>query len=72
MYRITRTIFLCKDGSIEDSNEIKEVHDLEAYRASIKGNKYARINFIYSEIDDNGENRKDTQLASAEKSIEDE
>ena len=43
MYRITRTIFVCKDGSIEQSNEIVEVNDLEKHRANLKGNKYAKI-----------------------------
>ncbi len=66
MYRITRTIFVCKDGSIEQSNEIVEVNDLEKHRANLKGNKYAKINFTYQEINDNGENSKDSDTSTSD------
>ena len=46
-------MFVCKDGSIKQSHKIIDVLDLEAYRKSIMGDKYAKINFVYSEIDDN-------------------
>ena len=66
MYRITRTMFILKDGSKEQSHEVKEVLDLEAYRKSIMGDKYARINFVYQEINDNGENRDDEEIEASE------
>ena len=46
-------MFVCKDGSIKQSHKTIDVLDLEAYRKSIMGDKYAKINFVYSEIDDN-------------------
>lgn len=68
MYRITRIIYVCKDGSLEQSNTAIEVPDLEKYRASLMGVKYAKINFVYSEIDDNGENRHDEDASQSEDS----
>ncbi len=51
-YRITQTTYVCRNGSTERSDEIKEVEDLEVYRKSIMRPKYARINFVYSKVDD--------------------
>ena len=70
MFRITKTIFTCKDGSTEYSNNVVDVHDLEEYRAHLKGSKYAKVNFIYSEINDNRENSEDSHPSPAEQSGE--
>ena len=59
-------MFVCKDGSIKNKRKTVDVQDLEEYRASIMGDKYVRINFVYSEIDDNGENTEDSQSSPAE------
>ena len=69
MYRITRTTFIRKDGSIEYSNDVVEVQNLEEYRTRIKGNNIS-VNFIFQEIDGNGENSTDSQTATAEDSSE--
>ena len=57
---------------MEHSNEVIEVQDLEECRARLKGSKYARVNFRYSEIDGNGEDSTDSQTAAAEESSEEE
>ena len=67
MFRITKTTFIKRDGSMEHSNEVVDVQDLEEYRARLKGSKYARVNFIYSEIDDNEGDSADSELAPADK-----
>ena len=59
-------MFVCKDGSIKNKRKTVDVQDLEEYRASVMGDKYVRINFVYSEIDDNGENTEDSQSSPAE------
>ena len=62
MYRITRTLFHCKNGETEHSDKIVDVADLEKYRASIKQPRHTRINFVYQTIPDdeyNGENQAD-------------
>lgn len=62
MYRITRTICICRNGEREISNEVIDVADLEEYRKSIKEPRHARINFTYQTIPDdeyNGENQAD-------------
>lgn len=59
-------MFVCKDGSIKNKRKTVDVQDLEEYRASIMVDKYVRINFVYSEIDDNGENTEDSQSSPAE------
>ena len=69
MYGITRTTFIRKDGSIEYSNDVVEVQNLEEYRTRIKGNNIS-VNFIFQEIDGNGENSTDSQTATAEDSSE--
>ena len=52
MYRITRTLFVCKHGDKEHSAEVVDVADLEEYRASIMQSRYKRINFVYQVIPD--------------------
>ena len=52
MYRITRTLFVCKNGDKEHSAEVVDVADLEEYRASIMQSRYKRINFVYQVIPD--------------------
>lgn len=50
MYRITRTLFHCKNGEREISNETVDVDDLEEYRKSIRKPRHERINFVYQTI----------------------
>ncbi len=52
MYRITRTLFHCKNGEKEVSTDVVEVNDLEEYRKSIKEPRHRRINFVYQVIPD--------------------
>ena len=62
MYRITRTLFHCKNGETEHSDKIVDVGDLEKYRTSIKQPRHERINFVYQTIPDdeyNGKNQAD-------------
>ena len=59
MYRITRTIFICKTGEREISDNVVDVADLEEYRKSIKQPRHARINFTYQTISDDEHNGKD-------------
>ena len=65
MYRITRTMLIRKDGCTESSHAVIDVNDLEAYRKTVKGDKYITVNFVYSEIDDNGENRNDAEFEAS-------
>lgn len=58
MYRITKTIFLCRNGEKVFSNEPVEVEDIEAYRKSIKKSKHVKVNFIYQIIDSDGNGGK--------------
>ena len=59
-------MYVCKDGSIKNKHKTVDVQDLEEYRARIMGDRYIRINFVYSEINDNGENTEDSQSSPAE------
>lgn len=52
MYRITKTLFHCKNGEKKVSTDIVDVDDLEEYRKSIKEPRYKRINFVYQVIPD--------------------
>lgn len=56
MYRITRTIFYCKNGEREHSDTVVDVEDIEEYRKSIKEPRHARINFVYQTIPDDEKN----------------
>lgn len=62
MYRITRTIFILRNGERTISNEVVDVPDLEEYRKTIKQPRHAKINFVYQTISDdeyNGKNQAD-------------
>ncbi len=52
MYRITRTMFYCKNGKKEVSTEVVEVNDLEEYREHVKEPRHERVNFIYQVVPD--------------------
>ena len=52
MYRITRTLFHCKNGENEVSTEVVEVDDLEEYRERIRQPRHRDVNFIYQVIPD--------------------
>lgn len=72
MYRITGTTLVRRDGSIERSNEVVEVKDLEEYRARVKGSKYVNVNFIFSEIDDNEGDCTDSESTPVDESSKEE
>ena len=61
MFRITRTIYILRDGSREYSDHEVRVKDLEEYRKSLRQPRYARIHFVYQTIPDDeldGENKE--------------
>lgn len=70
IYRITKTIFICRNGERELSNETVDVEDLEEYRKSIKEPRHVRINFVYQTIPADEYNRENKALDAAERTEE--
>lgn len=66
MYKITRTIFVCRNGEKEHSSDVVNVADLEEYRRSIKEPRHVRINFVYQTIPDDEHNRENNADKAAE------
>lgn len=58
MYRITKTIFLCKNGETVFSDDVVVVEDLNEYRKKIKKSKHVKVNFTYQIINDDGNSRQ--------------
>ena len=59
MYRILKTIYICRNGEREISNETVDVADLEQYRKDIRQPRHSRINFTYQTIPDDEHNGED-------------
>ena len=65
MFRIIKTQFICTDGSIEYSEDVVEVSDIEKHRQSLMTPKYERINFTYYVYECNQENGGNTESPSS-------